>query len=166
MRKIISVAIVLLTFGSLIGNPTATLAQAAGQGGQTLTDVTLKEMLTGLQFEAKPLKHGYLITIKTADNWSMYIQLVLSPDKTKLGMNANLGAVANPQSISAAQWLALLEANADIDPSVFYFDKAQKKLFIHRVLDNHGITPGFLKGQIEKFTENLHGTAKLWNFTK
>ncbi len=137
-----------------------------GQGGQVLTDPTLKEMLTGLHFEAKPLKHGYLITIKTADNWSMFIQLVLSPDKTKLGMNANLGAVANPQSIPATRWLALLEANSDIDPTVFYFDKVQKKLFIHRVLDNHGITPEFLKGQIDRFTENLHGTAKLWDFTK
>jgi len=166
MWKIISVAIVLLAFGSLIGNPATIPGQAAAQEGQTLTDVTLKEMLTGLQYEAKPLKKGYLITIKTADNWSMYVQLVLSADTTKLGMNANLGIVANPQNITAAQWLALLEANSDIDPSVFYFDKTQKKLFMHRVLDNHGITPPFLKGQIEMFTNNIHGTAKLWNFTK
>ena len=42
-------------------------------------------------------------------------------------MNANLGLV-DEDAVTAAQWKALLGANLDIDPLVFYYDKSTKKL--------------------------------------
>jgi hypothetical protein len=127
-------------------------------------DDELKDMLTGLGFEPKAIAKGFLVTIKQ-DTWTTYVQLVLSNDKTKIGMNANLGKV-DQESVTASQWMALLAANADIDPSVFYYNKDAKKLYIHRVLDNRSITPAFLRDQIEKFDSNVRETKGLWSFTK
>ncbi len=72
----------------------------------------------------------------------------------------------DPDSVPAATWKKLLEDNEDTDPTVFYFDKAQKKLYLHRVLDNRSITAAFLRTQIDNFCSNIHDTADDWKFTK
>jgi len=134
------------------------------EDGQVLTDESLSQILIGLGYEPKKLSHGYLITFKQ-DTWTLNIQVRLSDNQTKLGMNANLGVV-DEDSVTAEQWKNLLAANGDIDPSVFYYDKEQKKLYIHRVLDNRALTPAFLKDQIDRFATDIRSTEKLWAFTK
>jgi hypothetical protein len=137
---------------------------ALAQTGQTLTNDSLKAMLDNMGYEPKALSKGYLLAIKQ-DTWTFNMQLVLSADGTKLGMNANLGLV-DVDNVAAKDWLNLLESNGDIDPSAFYVDRDQKKLYLHRVLDNHEITPAFLRSQIESFTANIKNTEGLWKFTK
>jgi hypothetical protein len=136
---------------------------AAPAGG--VTDAGLKEMLDGMGYEPRPLSKGYLLAIKR-DTWTIHIQLVLSKDLTKIGMNANLGLVSDAASVPAATWLKLLADNGDIDPSAFYYDKDQKKLYLHRVMDNRAVTPAVLRRQIEAFCDNTRDTAADWNFTK
>lgn len=135
------------------------------QATTALSNDGLSGLLTGMGYEPKPLSKGFLITIKR-DTWTVSIQLVISANGEKIGMNANLGVVENPDAISAAQWRGLLAANEDVDPSSFYFSASDKKLYIHRVLDNHGLTPAFLREQIDNFYGNVKDTSKLWNFTK
>jgi hypothetical protein len=137
---------------------------AAELGKRVANDEELKALLTGLGLEPKALSKGFLIATRQ-DDWTLYVQLLLSPDQTKLGMNANLGKVEE-DAVTATQWKALLAANQDIDPSVFYYDPKLKKLYMHRVLDNRAITPGFLKDQIDRFNGNIRGTKELWAFTK
>jgi len=122
-------------------------------------------MLANLGLEPKPLSKGFLIAIKR-DTWTLNMQLVLSPNLEKLGMNANLGKVDDPDSVTASEWKNLLISNGDIDPSAFYFDKDQKKLYLHRSLDNRAVTPEFLRKQIDNFGDNIKNTADLWKFTK
>jgi len=130
-----------------------------------LADDGLRKMLDGMGYEPKPLTKGFLLSVKR-DTWTINIQLVISANGEKIGMNANLGAVENPDAVTAAQWKALLAANGDIDPSAFYFDATQKKLYLHRSMDNRGLTPAILRQQIENFCGNMVDTAKLWDFTK
>ncbi|MBS1718315.1 MAG: hypothetical protein JSS72_11345 [Armatimonadetes bacterium] len=130
-----------------------------------LDDDGLKLMLTNLGLEPKPLSKGFLIAIKQG-TWTVNIQVVLSGDKSKLGLNANLGKVDDPDSVTAAQWKSLLISNQDIDPSSFYFSDTAKKLYLHRVLDNRAVTPPYLKHQIDEFTNNIVKTSDLWKFTK
>jgi hypothetical protein len=130
-----------------------------------VTDENLQQMLDNMGFEPKKLSKGYLIAIKR-DSWTYYMQLVLSSDKSKIGFNSNLGVVENPDSVTAEQWKNLLISNGNIDPSFFFFDKDSKKLYLHRVLDNRGITPAFLRQQIENFCGNIKETGELWKFTK
>jgi len=145
-------------------------AQEAGQNDKSLavsalTDESLKQMLDNMGFEPKKVGSGYQIAIKR-DTWTFYIHLILSEDKSKVGMNANLGVVENPDTVTAEQWKALLISNGNIDPSFFFFDKDSKKLYLHRVLDNRSITPSFFRQQIENFCSNIKDTGELWKFTK
>jgi len=131
----------------------------------SLTDESLKSLLDGMGLEPKKLSKGYLIAIKR-EAWTYNMQLVLSGDGTKLGINANLGVVDKPEEVPASAWLALLQANSEIDPSSFYFEKEQKKLYLHRVLDNRGLTAVVVRKQVEAFCDNLKSTGDLWKFTK
>lgn len=148
--------------GSLIVVP---FARFQNDAPNALDNDSLKTMLDSMGYAPTALSKGYLIAIKR-DTWTYNMQLVLSDDQTKLGINANLGVVENPDDVSAATWRKLLEDNEDTDPSHFYFDKDQKKLYLHRVLDNRSISPAFLRQQVDNFCGNIHDTSSDWAFTK
>jgi hypothetical protein len=132
--------------------------------GQTLTDDTLMKFLDDMGWEPKKLSKGYLVAVKQ-DTWTLNTQVVLSDDKTKLGLNANLGVV-DENNVSASQWMKLLIANGDIDPSSFYYDKERKKLYLHRSFDNRDVTHATLRKELDKFCSNIRSTEDLWKFTK
>lgn len=152
-------ALIPLTTRAVTSDDTTETAPGA------LTDESLRQMLTNMGCAPKALSKGFLISFKGGVDWTMNVQIVISPNQTKLGLNANLGAVEEAK-VTAAQWVELLVANGDIDPSAFYFDRKQGKLYMHRSLDNRAITPDFLRRQIESFGGNVMSTDKLWNFTK
>jgi len=139
-------------------------AQGADAGSQ-LDDAGLQQMLTGLGYEPKALDKGFLVTIKK-DGWSYYVQFVISEDKSRLGMNANLGQITDPDSVAAKDWMGLLAANSDLDPSSFNYDKNAKKVYLHRVLDNRGVTPAYVREQIDNFTTNIRDSEGEWKFVK
>lgn len=156
----------LMLAGALALGLLAQAPQAAAQSAgctAALTDACLSQMLTGLGYEPKPLSKGFLIA-KKVDSWTLNMQLVLSPDGRKIGMNANLGMVDASQ-VTADQWQALLISNGDIDPSAFYYDADQKKLYLHRSIDNRYQTPASLANDIDNFMDNIRSTSKLWSFT-
>ena len=143
----------------------ALYSQQGSSAPAALSDDGLRQMLTAMGYEPKPLSKGYLLAIKR-DTWTLNVQVVLSDNKQKIGMNANVGLVENPDAVTATQWRSLLIANGDIDPSFFYYDATTKKLFLHRVLDNTGLTAAMLRSQIDSFCENIKNTENLWKFTK
>jgi len=130
-----------------------------------LNDDSLGKMLDSMGYEPKKLSKGWLIAIKR-DTWTFNIQLVCSKDLTKVGINANLGAVKNPDAITASQWKELLISNSNIDPSCFYFDNDLKKLYMHRTMDNRGLTPSIIRVQVDNFCVNLKDTSELWKFVE
>jgi hypothetical protein len=131
----------------------------------TLTDASLKTALDDMGYEKKKLSNGYLLVIKQ-DAWVLNIQVLLSPDGRKVGLNSNLGRVADPNTVSAARWMDLLAANGDIDPSAFYFDREQQRLYLHRNFDNRAVTAAVLRREIEGFASSISKTEDLWKFTK
>jgi hypothetical protein len=133
--------------------------------GQVLTDDSLKSMLDNMGYEPKKLTKGYLLVIKQ-DTWTLNMQLVISPDGRKLGLNANLGKVDDLATVPASQWIDLLVSNGDIDPSFFYVDKEQKKLYLHRSFDNRAVAPAILRKELDNFATNIRQTNALWKFTK
>lgn len=133
--------------------------------GQTLTNDSLKTILDNMGYEPKKLTNGYLLAIKQ-DTWTLNMQLVISPDTRKLGLNSNLGLVEDPSAIKASEWMNLLISNGEIDPSAFYFSKDQKKLYLHRSFDNRAVTPAVMRREIDNFANTITKTADLWKFTK
>jgi hypothetical protein len=130
-----------------------------------ITDSDLKSMLTNMGYSPKNLSKGYQITIKK-NNWTFNVQVVLSDNREKLGMNTITGDVKQPMDVPAASWLALLETNPDIDPTTFYFDKNQNRLCLHRACDNRGITQDILAKELDSFCFDVVSTAKYWKFTQ
>jgi hypothetical protein len=133
--------------------------------GTVMSDSCLMTVLTDMGYAPKKLSKGYLLAIKHG-TWTINMQVVLSGDGSKMGMNANLGQVPDPSSIPAEQWKQLLVSNGDIDPSAFYFDQDQKKLYLHRSTDNIGLTRQRLKHEIDTFADQVQSTADFWKFTK
>lgn len=135
------------------------------QGQDQLDGASLKTMLEGLGYEAKPLGKGFVI-VERQDQWTISMHVLLSEDKNKIGINSNLGTVPELDSVEASRWRALLASNSQIDPTVFCFDDQEKRLYLHTSLDNRGMTPGIMRREIQYFTKNLKDTASLRNFTK
>ena len=154
-------AVVAVVHAAGGGNPPALQTPAA----DSMTDDTLKQALTNMGFEPKALSKGFLVQSKQ-DSWTLNVQVVLSGDNRKIGLNANLGKVDDPAKVTADDWMNLLISNGDIDPSAFYFDKDQKKLYLHRSFDNRTVTPAVLRREIENFCGNIRKTEPLWKFTK
>jgi hypothetical protein len=152
-----AIAVFFFCFGSLPASAQTT--------GQTLDNASLKTALDGLGYETKALSKGYLVTSKV-DTWTLYIQVVISSDGTKIGLNANLQSIDDFGAVPAKKWLDLLVSNGQIDPSTFYVDRDQKKLYLHRVIDNRSITPVVLRSQLDNFTNNIISTEATWDLTK
>jgi hypothetical protein len=136
-------------------------AQAGMPCAGVLKSDCLPQTLSGMGFDAKPLGEGFLILIER-DGWKLYVDLIVSSDNSKVGFNSNLGTV-NEQKVSAAQWMGLVAANKDIDPSVFFYDAAKKTLYIHRVLDNRSVTPAILRDQLDRFLADIRSSEKIWS---
>lgn len=165
MKKALSSILLLTAIVGVLAVMHTPLRASAADGDGGLTDDSLKETLVGMGLEPKPLTKGFLLVIKQ-DTWTLNMQVVLSGDKRKIGLNANLGKVEDPDQVPAASWKNLLISNGDIDPSAFYFDKDQKKLYLHRSFDNRAITPAALRREIDNFGSNIRGTEELWKFAK
>jgi hypothetical protein len=171
VRKTVSVIAALaitlwvgtLLIGRLGAQETQDDARPAAKGA--LSDSTLLQMLTDLGYEPKKLKQGYVVAIKK-DEWTYNVQFVISPNREKLGLNANMGTVDDPAAITATQWMSVLAANTDIAPSFFYYNKAKSTLYVHRVLDNRCLSSTILRQQVEAFTNNIKETEDVWKFTK
>ena len=140
-------------------------AESAPSDPSQLSAESLRDMLSGMGYEPKKLSKGFLLAIKQ-DDWTINLQVVLSSDKRKMGLNANLGKVDDPGAVPADTWLQLLIRNGDLDPSAFYYDKDQKKLYLHRSFDNRNVSPAILRKEIENFASNVRSSSDLWKFTK
>jgi hypothetical protein len=159
---------IILWATAILTSPINAQGQTQGdirQSGITLTGDSLKQMLVGLGYEPTKLTTGYLTSI-TKDGWTFHLHFVLSSDQTKIGINTYLGPIDQLGNVTAAEWLGLLEANREIDPSAFYVDKDQKALCMHRVVDNRSITPAYLRQQTDNFCTNLRSTSDSWQFVR
>ena len=173
MKKQKRTAPVVAMFAIVLWASTAVLsivkAQQSGNDPRPLVPVLtadgLQKMLDDMGLTPKKLSAGFLISIKR-DSWTYNIQVALSPDGSKIGMNANLGSVPKLEEVNAAQWLSLLEENEEMDPSAFYVSKTNQKLYIHRVMDNRAISSAYLRQQVDNFCANIKDTQKYWSFTK
>ncbi|HLJ55197.1 MAG TPA: hypothetical protein VKT77_09155 [Chthonomonadaceae bacterium] len=131
----------------------------------SLTDAGLQQMLLDMGYEPRRLKQGYVVAIKQGE-WVFNVQFLISPNREKVGLNANVGTVEDPAAVTASQWMNVLASNTDIAPSFFYYNKANKTLYVHRVLDNRCLTAGIMRQQVEAFTASIKDSAETWKFTK
>ena len=171
MRKPITIvavfAIILWAGTALVSRLGAQEPQDDGRSTArgVLSDTALFQMLSDMGYEPKKLKQGYVVSIKQGE-WTYNVQFVISPNREKIGLNANMGTVEDAGVVTATQWMNVLVANTDIAPSFFYFNKNNRTLYMHRVLDNRYVVSALLRQQVDAFTANIKETADVWKFTK
>jgi len=122
-------------------------------------------MLENMGYEPAKLSSGYAITLKQ-DTWTGPVQMLLSPSKTKIGFNANMGTVEDPAAVTASDWQGLLIAQQDMEPSMFIFYKDSKRLFLHRTMDNRGVTPAVLRKELDSFFLAVKNSKDIRKFAK
>lgn len=123
----------------------------------------LNPTLLNLGYESKAMSHGSIVSVKSG-TMGLFVQLVLSPDNSMLGININLGSVKSPEDVTALQWRTLLEINEKIEPAAFFYDPGLKHLILHRALDNRGLTPAILKFEVDRLVKDATLTADAWSF--
>jgi|GEM_PF-1570359 len=147
--------------------PDATLAGDPKSEPGQMSEEAMLHMLTNMGYEIKPVNTNAGVVISMVQGtWKLDVEFVISPNHEKIGMNVLLGTAKKPEEVTAAEWEALLVRNGNIEPSFFYFDKTNSKLFLHRVIDNRGITPAILRRELDVFTSQVHVTQKQWKFVE
>ena len=157
MKTIAFAMAVALSAAVIASMPADAPAQPAGG----LTNDALVATLTQMGYAPRPLSHGYLISVKRG-SWTLYVDVVLSSDGSKLGLNANLGDVT-VADVTAGQWMAILAKNEDIDPSSFYLQASNGRLMLHRVLDNRAVSAEYLRTQLDEFMDQIQSTESVWS---
>ncbi len=160
MQRPVLAAVAGLILFAMVAAPPAAAQTASQCTGGKLNDDCLETALTNLGYTPKKLSKGYLITASHG-TWNLSVQLVLSGDGRKIGMNANLGVLN--EGLTADNYKAILVKNGDIDPTTFYVDDVKNQLLLHRTIDNHDVTPAILREELDHFMDGLESSSSAWS---
>lgn len=134
-----------------------------GQSSDPLTAEKLKEMIVNLGFEPKALneevgKEKYEFTVK-AEGFDVPIAAEISASKNYVWLTVYLG---DAPADSSPKIPALLKKNHKIQPCQFYITE-KGALMMAIAMDNRGITPAVFKRAYTKLSDDVSGTADVWN---
>ena len=150
------------------GAPAARAQQPAGTP-VPLTDDSLLAMLKNMGYapriEKTPKGNIYSLTIQRG-TWTYYVDVSLSPSKTKLWLSGWLSALPRDEKVPAERLLALLEGSWTHGPAHFRYHRGFRQLNIGLCLDNREITPETLRTQLESFLDTMKKSEELWNVKK
>jgi hypothetical protein len=149
------------TCGLALGIPLIAAVVAHQDESQVLDAAGLKTMVSGLGYEVKDLvtevgKEKYQFTVKTG-KFNVPIGVEIAPSKNYIWLTANLGKVT-----SKTKYEELLRSNALIQPSQFYVSSAGY-LMIAIPVENHGVTPAWMRKSVDKLAKDLSDQATVWN---
>ncbi len=130
-----------------------------------LTAPRLKDMISNLGFEVKPLneevgKEKYEFTVKTSD-FDVPIAAEISGSKNYIWLTVYLGDAPKADSPKCH---ALLSRNFKVQPSQFYITE-RGALMVGFAMENRGITPVVFKRTYTKLSEDVVKSADIWNAT-
>ncbi|MCB0825244.1 MAG: hypothetical protein KDC26_03575 [Armatimonadetes bacterium] len=148
--------IVLLALTPLVGQIIPAVKEE-----EPLNAAGLRAMITGLAYEVKDLnteagKEKYEFTVKTT-NFNIPIGAEISPSKNYIWLTANLG-----KSSEKTKWQELVRANSVTQPTMFYVTKSDV-LMVAIPVENHGVTPVWLKKCIDKIATDVDSQSSVWN---
>lgn len=133
------------------------------QEGQQLSALQLKDMITGLPYEVKALneepgKEKYEFKVTTGE-FDVPIAAEISPSRNYIWLTVYLGDAPKPDSPKCH---ALLQRNFRVQPCQFYITE-RGALMLGMAMENRGVTPAILSRTIKKVSEDVAGTADVWN---
>ncbi|MFM9871916.1 MAG: hypothetical protein ACKVQS_00460 [Fimbriimonadaceae bacterium] len=128
---------------------------------KVLSAADLKSMIDGLGYESKDLstevgKEKYSLDVRTS-SFNIPIGAEITPSKNYVWLTANLGAVSEKTNYEG-----ILKANGVVQPTQFYVSN-KGLLMVGLPVENHGVTPVWLKKGIEKLAKDVSDQSGVWN---
>lgn len=163
--RLVCASILTLACGSAWATPPETKAVPTVAEGKTLTVESLLEMLKNQGYAPKEEKVGtsqiYWVTVQRA-GLSYNISFQISPNQEKIWAIVPLSDIAEPDKAAGGRLLKLLELNDTIGPCYFRFNRASKRLFLSRAMDNRAVTPANFRDNLERLLDRLVETKDAW----
>ncbi len=151
----------LLSCGFAVGIPLIAGLAINQVESKPLDSPALKAMVDGLGYETKNIgsevgKEKYEFKVKT-EGFDVPMAAEISPSKNYIWLTANLGATSEK-----TKYEAILRANGAVQPTQFYVN-SKGLLMVAIPIENHGVTPAWMKKCIDKLGNDLTDQAEAWN---
>lgn len=150
----------LLSCGLALGLPVLAGILVTQDAEKPLEPDALKTMIEGLGYEVKVLsaeagKEKFEFLVKT-DAFNVPMAAEITPSKNYIWLTANLG-----KSGEKANYEGLMKANGIVQPVQFYVTKSGT-LMVGLPIENHGVTPAWMKKGVEKVAADVSSQASVW----
>lgn len=123
-------------------------------------------LVEGLGYDARPLERGGRGFLVARPGYTIEINVVLSPDGSKLNVFAPLRAWKDTAAVPEEALLGLLRATAEYGPTRAYVLPAADGtpwVGLVRALDNRDLRPVNVREQIDFLFEHVRLTEAFWN---
>jgi hypothetical protein len=145
----------LVAIGSVAFNAIETQSET-----ERLDAAGLKKLVTGLGYEAKDIvtevgKEKFSVDIATT-GFNVPVGVEIAPSKNYIWLTANVG-----KADAATKYEAMVKQNSKIQPSFFYVTDSGT-MMVGLPVENHGVTPVWMKKCIDKLANDVSNSASVW----
>src|SRR5262245_109936 len=160
-------AILALAFATTIALADPPVPQKPGAAqqtvaeGQILSDEGLQTMLKNLGYKPTVEKVGtttfHGITV-VRDGISYFVSFQISPNKEKIWAIVALADIADIDKVAGDRLAKLVELQDQIGPCYFRYNRANKRLYMARPMDNRAVTPELFLDNLNRLVDRLAET--------
>lgn len=145
----------LVAMGSVAFTTLGTQAES-----EKLDAAGLKKLVTGLGYETKDIvtevgKEKFSVDIATT-GFNVPVGIEIAPSKNYIWLTANVG-----KADASTKFEAMVRQNSKIQPSFFYITDSGTQM-VGLPIENHGVTPAWMKKGIDKIANDVSSTASVW----
>lgn len=113
-------------------------------------------------YESKAGSDGSVTVTVRKDDMSLPLRAELADDDAQLRLGMQLIQIPAGQTLSAEKLLILMQSNLENRPVAFAFDKQNRRIELHLVVSNSGLTPSRLRDHVFELAEIAAKTRTTW----
>jgi hypothetical protein len=142
----------------------------AAESSFALSKANLGDVLTNLGLRPEKLSETRYRMAIDRGGVKFAITASVSSDGTELWLNTYVAEIADVAKLPAVVMDKLLIGSNEYGPSHFTFVAGEKpgvrSLYLHRALDNHGLSSAAIRDGIDNLASDVVSTQPLWDSTK
>ena len=144
----------------------ATPAAVPAPGG--LTPDSLKTTLNNMGLDVKDAGNGVCLVSQTRDNWTINVNVSVSPDATVLWFFAQFNPIPDIDKVPSSVWRNLLLCNSNYGITFCLMQPAQGQpyLQLQHGIENRTITPQIIKRNLDLMFDSVVNNANWWDSSK
>lgn len=154
MSRTAAVLLAFLASASLAQDPPAKLTKEA-----------LDKMIEKLGHETRPIDKTFTEVVVERGGRTTRLRASISPDGTRVWLDAWFVTVTRPEDVPAATWRRVLAKNEEVSPAAFSLNPADKRLYLSLSVPNADVTPAVLRREIEFLDGWVEKTADVWKLS-